>query len=139
LNDINKLHTWWPGVQARILGPEPRPHTGTITEWHMKGFLPYTMHFWIIYTEVKPPTEKTFKVVGDLNGEGSWTLETVKNSTLSTLSWKVGTTHRFLGTLSHIPAAMKLMEMNHEYMMSNGEHAAMAKLEPAKVKGAGAT
>jgi hypothetical protein len=134
LNDINKLHTWWPGVQARILGPEPYPHQETITEWHMTGFLPYTMHFWIVYTEVTAPKTKKFRVVGDLNGEGSWTFHTINNSTLSTLSWKVGTTHLFLGTLSHIPAAMRLMEMNHEYMMTNGEHAAITQLQLAKGK-----
>jgi hypothetical protein len=129
LDDINGLHTWWPGVQAQILGSEARPQPSTITEWHMKGFLPYVMHFWIIFTKISEPTSREFKVFGDLVGTGSWKFQEIDGGTLNTLTWDVGTTHRFLETLSHLPAAKRLMEMNHEYMMQNGEAAAIATLK----------
>ena len=91
---------------------------GTVVDWQVRGFLPYTLRFSTEVTVFEPPTLMAVRSSGDLTGEGRVVLEPRDPGTAVTVYWDVATTHPLFNVVSCLPLIRTVMEKNHRYVMT---------------------
>src|SRR5688572_23569650 len=74
ISHVEDLPRWWPAgfPDALVIKKGDSDGTGTIARLVTKGWLPYVLRWHLRVTEVVPSMSISFKVWGDLEGEGQW-------------------------------------------------------------------
>jgi len=76
LSDARALPLWWPSVCLDVLEFERGDDSGgdAVIRLETRGNLPWVLNWHLHITETRPPHSFTFKVWGDVEGQGRWTL-----------------------------------------------------------------
>lgn len=118
-SDPGSLPRWWPSVYlaARVLAPGDERGIGKRVELFTKGWLPYTLRWQFVVTEVTP-TGSTLVAEGDFAGRGIWTFVQEGDWVQVTYDWKIEANKPLL---KHLSFALKpLFAKNHEWAMAQG-------------------
>ena len=102
---------------------------GNTVDVEYRGNLPYTFHFALEVTKVKPPALIELKATGDLIGTGKWLLESHNQGTAVTYYWDVGVTNPIFNLLISLPFVKSITESNHNATMDKAFHALKSRLE----------
>lgn len=118
--DAASLPTWWPSVylEARILDPGDANSIGRRVDLHTKGWLPYTLRWQFVVTDVSP-SGSTLVAEGDFVGRGIWTFTQNGEWVDVTYDWKIEARKPLLRYMSRV--LRPLFAMNHKWAMERGE------------------
>lgn len=118
-NDVDSLPRWWPSVylDARVVVPGDESGVGRRVALYTKGWLPYTLRWQFIVTEVTTHGS-TLVADGDFVGRGIWTFTQNGEWVQVTYDWKIEATKPLLRYLSF--ALKPLFRKNHEWAMEQG-------------------
>ncbi len=120
LGDATELPRWWPAVYLDVqrvkAGDENR--IGEEISLYTKGFLPYTLRWSFIVTEVIPHKRIKLESRGDFVGYGIWTFEQDGEYTNVRYEWNIEAQKPLLKTLS--PILKPIFEANHKWAMQTG-------------------
>ncbi len=120
ISDAESLPRWWPSVylEVRVLTPGDDNGIGKRVDLYTKGWLPYTLRWQFVVTEVSP-NGFTLVAEGDFVGRGIWTFAQSGDWVDISYDWKIEANKPLLKYLSF--ALKPLFAMNHEWAMENGE------------------
>lgn len=126
-NDVESLPRWWPSVylETRIFAPGQANGLGKRVDLHTKGWLPYTLRWQFVVTDVSP-TGSTLVVEGDFVGRGIWTFAKDGDGVAITYDWRVEATKPLMKYLSFV--LRPLFAMNHRWAMDRGERSLALEL-----------
>lgn len=119
-NDAASLPRWWPSVylDARVVAPGDAQGLGKRVDLHTKGWLPYTLRWQFVVTDVSP-SGSILVAEGDFAGRGIWTFVQRGDWVEVTYDWKIEATKPLLKYLSF--ALKPLFARNHHWAMVRGE------------------
>src|SRR5262249_4185768 len=137
LGDAEGLARWWPSVylDVKVLSPGDDLGVGKIVELYTKGWLPYTLRWSFVVTEVNKPYGFTIVPSGDFSGRGIWTFEQNKEDPAwcdIVYDWKIAAEKPLLKKLTFF--VRPVFSANHLWAMKKGEES--LKLELARRKAA---
>src|SRR5690349_13521213 len=128
LGNATDLPRWWPSVYLDVqeLAPgEPGTGLGRRISLYTKGWLPYTLRWQFVVTEVHPGGF-TLQATGDFVGRVIWTLTQDGPDVILTYDWKIQADKALLRNLSFL---MKpLFSANHLWAMRQGERSLLLEL-----------
>src|SRR5919204_247976 len=124
LADARTYPSWWRPVYIDVESDGP-PEPGRESRQHFKGRLPYHLRTRSTITVFEPPRQVGADVVGDLRGQGLWTLTPTDGGTHVRFDWKVFADKPILRTLT--PAFRPLFRWNHNWAIARAREG----LEPA--------
>jgi hypothetical protein len=120
ISDAPDLARWWPAVYMGVTQLEPGDEQGLgkVVDLYTKGWLPYTLRWQFLVTEVQP-AGFTLVASGDFVGRGIWRFRQDGPEVVVTYDWKILAEKPLLRRLSFI---MKpIFEANHRWAMAKGE------------------
>jgi uncharacterized protein YndB with AHSA1/START domain len=110
---------WWRGVEKVEKLKEGDPnHVGALFRYTWKSRLPYKLIFDMETTRVEPMAIIEGRAIGELQGEGRWTLTHEAGITTARYDWKVKTTKAWMNVLA--PIARPFFSWNHDVVMGWG-------------------
>ena len=110
---------WWRGVErVEKLREGEVDHVGALFRYTWKSKLPYRLIFEMETTRVEPISLIEGRAVGELEGQGRWTLSHEKGITTARYDWKVVTTKAWMNLLA--PIARPFFNWNHDVVMNWG-------------------
>jgi hypothetical protein len=110
---------WWKGVvESEKLKEGDANGVGQEGRYVWRSKLPYKLEFFIKTTRVERPHLLEGDASGELAGVGRWRLFEGGGVTAVVYEWKVHTTRAWMNFLA--PAARRVFEVNHDYVMRNG-------------------
>lgn len=114
---------WWPSVylSAEEVTPQGKDGTGQRTQLHTKGWLPYTLRWEALTTEVERPRSISIRAFGDFDGRGTWTLQQEGDLVRVQFDWRLAAEKPLLKYLSF--AFKPLFSANHRWAMEQGRQA----------------
>jgi hypothetical protein len=112
LADASTYPQWWKPVYIDVEG-DCEPALGCTTEQRFKGKLPYTLRTTSEIVAFNPTNSLAVKVVGDLTGNGMWTLTPRGGGVHVRFDWTVFADRWFLKLLT--PVARPLFRSNHDW------------------------
>jgi len=127
LGNAPDLARWWPSVylQVKELAPGDGTGVGRVIDLYTKGWLPYTLRWQFVVTEVHPGGF-SLAATGDFVGRGIWTLTQAGPDVMVQYDWKVRADKPLLRDLSFI---MKpIFSANHHWAMRMGERSLLLEL-----------
>lgn len=118
---VTDFPRWWPSVylDVREVHPGQADGTGMTALLHTRGRLPYTLRWQLRVIRASPPHGFTIEAGGDLNGQGTWSLEADGPQVGITFDWEVRADKPLLRYLSFI--FKPLFAANHRWAMTQGE------------------
>ena len=126
LNDAMRYPEWWPCYKrCRHLTPGVTG-VGSVSEYVVRGPLPYDVHYRVEVTHYDPPHEAAFTAAGGLVGDGRMVYEPDGDDTLVTIYWNVRTSGFWLNLLA--PLLRGLFAWNHNTVMREGEQGLLRRL-----------
>ena len=126
LNDAMRYPEWWPCYKrCQHLTPGVTG-VGSVSEYVVRGPLPYDVHYRVEVTHYDPPHEAAFTAAGDLVGDGRMVYEPDGDGTLVTVYWNVRTSGFWLNLLA--PLLRGLFAWNHNTIMRKGEQGLLRRL-----------
>lgn len=127
LSDAPDLARWWPSVYLRVtvLDPGAASGVGRVVDLYTKGWLPYTLRWQFVVTDVRPGTF-TLRASGDFVGRGIWTLTQAGPEVVVTYDWKVRADKPLLRRLSFL--LKPIFSLNHHWAMRQGERSLLLEL-----------
>jgi hypothetical protein len=128
LSDGEGLGRWWPSVylEAKLLEPGDAAGLGKQMSLFTKGWLPYTLRWTFVVTEVKPPEGFVLKATGDFEGTGRWTFEQVGDEVEAAYDWRIDAEKPLLKLLT--PILKPVFSANHRWAMARGEESLLLEL-----------
>ena len=112
--------TWWQGVEkVEKLKDGDANHVGALMRYTWKSKLPYRLVFEMETTRVEPISIIEGRAIGELQGQGRWTLTHEEGITTATYDWNVETTKPWMNLLA--PVARPFFRWNHDVIMDWGE------------------
>jgi hypothetical protein len=134
LSDSVSLPRWWPAayLQVEEIEPGDAHHVGRIVHLHTKGWLPYTLRWYLQTIESRHPYGFTIRAWGDFVGRGVWTFVEAGDSVDLTYDWRLSVRKPFVEQWSFL--LKPLFESNHRWAMAQGEQS--LRLELARRFGA---
>lgn len=119
LSDAADLPRWWPTVylETRVLDPGDANGVGKHVALHTKGWLPYTLRWQFVVTQVGHNTY-TITADGDFVGRGIWTFAQDGADALITYDWKIAAKKPLLRNLSFL--FKPIFAKNHHWAMEQG-------------------
>ena len=130
LTDVQSWPAWWHEFKkVTINEPDSRLKVGSVADCEAKGGLPYTLCFSMSVNMLQPPGLIQFKMLGDLEGDYRWVLESQAGGTAVTAYWDCGSPKPIMNLLAKFPLIKSVMDRNHENLMVNGYRALKSKLE----------
>jgi uncharacterized protein YndB with AHSA1/START domain len=121
ITDVGQYPLWWPGVQkATILGPDKSLRVGQTAELAVRGSLPYTLHFRTEVVDFAAPHRLIVRSSGELTGRGEWSLSSSESGTEVTYLWEVTLDKQPFNLLARLPGIRRLLENNHDRVMTQG-------------------
>ena len=128
LGNATDLARWWPSVYlavTELAAGEPGTGLGRRIGLYTKGWLPYTLRWQFVVTEVHP-AGFTLQATGDFVGRGIWTFTQAGPDVLVQYDWKVLADKPLLRDLSFL---MKpIFSANHHWAMRMGERSLLLEL-----------
>jgi hypothetical protein len=120
LGDVMSLTRWWPSVYLDVVELEKgnEDGVGKRISLYTKGWLPYTLRWQFVVTEVAPDGF-TLAAEGDFVGRGIWKFAQDGEWVDITYDWKIEARKPLLRRLSFL--LKPLFSMNHEWAMKQGE------------------
>jgi hypothetical protein len=120
LSDATDLPRWWPSVylEVRELEAGDASGIGKRVALHTKGWLPYTLRWQFVVTEVSR-TGFALRASGDFDGRGIWSFAQDGDHTNITYDWRIAANKPLLRRLS--PLLKPVFALNHEWAMRQGE------------------
>jgi len=128
LGDPLNLPRWWPAVylDVRELAPGDARGVGRVVDLYTKGWLPYTLRWRFIVTELDPPRRIALEASGDFVGRGTWTLEQDGDTADISYDWRLRAEKPLLRRLSFL--LKPLFAANHRWAMAQGERSLRLEL-----------
>lgn len=125
---IDRLPEWWPSGFPEVLVIEQGDDSGngTIVRMSTKGYLPYVLNWHLRVTDVIPPSQISFKVWGDFEGEGSWSFRQSDAWCDVTYDWRVSIKKGVEKYLSFL--IRPILVSNHNWVMARGEESMRLEL-----------
>ena len=123
LADARTYTEWWTPVYKSVDADGP-PTVGATSRQRFKGRLPYTLTTRSTITRLERPHLIAGDVVGDLSGQGIWTLTEDEGTIHVRFDWTVQADRPLIRLLT--PIARPLFRWNHAYAIA----CAMEGLEP---------
>jgi len=114
---------WWGDVYISVKTDGP-PELGRVSEAHFKGRLPYTLRTRSEIVRYEPPEVVAVDVVGDLSGQGVWTLSERGGAVHVHFDWRVMADRPLLRYLT--PVLRPMFRFNHNWAIQR----AIEGLEP---------
>jgi hypothetical protein len=118
LADARTYPEWWKPVYIDVEG-DCEPGIGCTTSQHFKGKLPYTLRTTSEIVAYNPQNTFTIKVVGDLTGNGHWTLTPREDKVHIRFDWTVFADRLLLKLLT--PIARPLFRSNHDWSVERAQ------------------
>jgi quercetin dioxygenase-like cupin family protein/uncharacterized protein YndB with AHSA1/START domain len=116
LADARTYPDWWGRVYRSVEADGP-PRLGQISRQHFKGLLPYQLRTSSEIVRLEPPNQVGAKVVGDLRGDGLWTLTQREGGRVHVrFDWIVYADKPLLRTLT--PLLRPLFRWNHGWAIA---------------------
>jgi len=110
---------WWRGVEkVEKLKDGDSSHVGALMRYTWKSKLPYRLIFEMETTRVEPISIIEGRAIGELQGQGRWTLSHDDGVTTARYDWKVETTKAWMNLLA--PVARPFFSWNHDVVMGWG-------------------
>ena len=138
LVDVAALPEWWPSVylDARVVADGAADGVGATSEFHTKGWLPYTLRWQATVVGQVNASGFSLTAAGDLNGTGQWSLVQDGPEVEITYDWRVRAAKPVIRRLSWLlkPA----FEANHRWAMARGEESLKLELRRRRAAGSGA-
>jgi hypothetical protein len=126
LCDTMRYPEWWPCYKhCHHLTPGVTG-VGSVSEYVVRGPLPYNVRYRVEVTHFAPPYEAAFRATGGLVGDGRMVYELDGDGTLVTIYWNVRTSGFWLNLLA--PVLGWLFAWNHHAVMRQGEQGLMRRL-----------
>ena len=128
LADGMGLKRWWPSVYLDVkeLKPAGPDGTGRVIDLWTKGFLPYTLRWNFIVTEVTPPGGFKLTAHGDFEGTGVWTITQDGEFVNVVYDWRIKAEKPLLRYGSF--ALRPFFAANHRWAMARGEESLALEL-----------
>lgn len=127
LNDAMRYPEWWPSYKSAQHLTPGITGVGSVSEYVVRGPLPYDVRYRVEVTHYDPPREAAFKALGDLVGDGRLVYTPDGDGTLVTVYWNVRTSGFWLNLLA--PLFRGLFAWNHNTVMRIGEQALIRRLQ----------
>ena len=119
---------WWVYVlETQELRKGDELGIGSLWKYRWKTRLFYSFSFVVETTVVEPPLRLKGIASGDLEGTGTWQLESDGKNTKVSYEWNVNTTKSWMNYLA--PVAYPLFKWNHNAVMEEGYRGLTKKLE----------
>jgi hypothetical protein len=80
----------------------------------------YKLEFTVLVKEIVPFVKLTVTCSGDLEGEGTWLLNSDGGSVESRFEWDVTTDNMFLKFIEMLPFGRRILQFNHKIVMEEG-------------------
>ncbi len=128
LGDPLGLPRWWPSVylEVRVLEQGDERGVGRSVALHTRGWLPYTLRWQFVVTEVRYPHGFSLDATGDFVGHGIWTLAQDGPWVNLTYDWRIRADKTLLRYGSFL---MKpIFAANHRWAMARGEESLRIEL-----------
>jgi len=110
---------WWRGVEkVEKLKDGDANNIGAIFRYTWKSKLPYRLVFDMETTRVEPTAVIEGRAIGELQGQGKWTLSHSDGITTVRYDWSVETTKAWMNFLA--PIARPFFNWNHDVVMGWG-------------------
>ena len=110
---------WWRGVEkVEQLKAGATDHVGALFRYTWKSKLPYRLVFEMETTRVEPISTIEGRAIGELQGQGRWTISHENEITTARYDWKVETTKAWMNILA--PVARPFFSWNHDVVMGWG-------------------
>jgi uncharacterized protein YndB with AHSA1/START domain len=112
---------WWPSVYLEITELDPGDATGIgqRLRLHTRGWLPYTILWESVATEIERPRRLAIRALGDFDGAGIWTLTQDGEFTDVLFDWRLTAEKPLLRRLSFV--LKPVFSANHRWAMARGE------------------
>lgn len=126
--DVERWPAWWPGIAAAtVVRPPGRDGLGQRTHLVVRSPLGYALRFGVEITSARAPSSASARVVGDLVGEGSWSVVPTASGCTATIRWDV-TPNRWPLSVLAAPLTAPLT-WAHAWVMARGQHALVSVLQ----------
>jgi hypothetical protein len=136
LEDAEALKRWWPSVYLDVRQTHPGDEVGLgkTVELYTKGYLPYTLRWRFVTTEVIYPTGFSLEAEGDFKGKGEWifTPGEAPGTCHITYDWSIEATKPLLRRLSWL--LRPLFSFNHHWAMRKGLQSLKIEIERRKAE-----
>ena len=103
-----------------IQGDEEAVAIGSIVNCRVRAAMFYKLEFAVLIKEIIPFVKLTVNCSGDLEGEGTWLLNSDGGSVESLFVWNVTTDNMFLKIIEMIPFGRRVLQFNHRIVMEEG-------------------
>jgi hypothetical protein len=115
----------WPGIwkyfrYVAIQGGGKVLEPGTEVVCKVRAALFYKLEFTVLVKEIVPCVKLTVRCSGDLEGEGTWLLNSDGGSVESRFEWDVTTDNMFLKFIEMLPFGRRFLQFNHKIVMEEG-------------------
>ncbi len=115
----------WPGIwkyfrYVAIQGNEKNLRYGSIIHCRVRAAMFYKLEFAVTVKEIVPYDKLVVTCSGDLEGEGTWLLNSDGGSVESHFEWNVTTDNVFLKFIEMLPLGRKFLQFNHRIVMEEG-------------------
>lgn len=120
IGEPEALPRWWPSVylEVTILEAGRADGLGKRVGLFTKGWLPYTLRWEFVVTEVDRPRRMALRATGDFDGTGIWTFAQRGEQVEVTYDWRIRANKPLLRALS--PVLKPLFAANHRWAMDRG-------------------
>ena len=119
--------TWWKGVEdVKLVKEGDENNIGSVYRYTWKSKLPYRLKFDMQLTRVEPMRIIEGEAIGELTGNGLWTLSSDGEVTTARYDWRVRTTKPWMNLLT--PIARPFFKWNHDVVMRWGGEGLAKKL-----------
>ena len=121
LSEPLALPRWWPTVyrDAQEIAPPDAHGLGRRVRVLTKGWLPYTLRWEFVTTELRYPNGMTIEASGDFKGRGIWTFTQQGPTVVLTYDWRIAVAKPGVKQLSFL--LKPIFEANHRWAMDQGE------------------
>lgn len=131
IGDASGLARWWPAVYLGVqeVAPGDARGVGKVVDLYTKGWLPYTLRWRFLVTEVDFPRRIVLEATGDFVGRGEWTFAQDAGGgdlTRVTYDWRIRVEKPLLRSLSFL--LKPIFAANHRWAMSKGEESLLLEL-----------
>lgn len=122
LEDVEKLVEWWPSVylDIKVVDRGQSGGVGKKVLLYTKGWLPYTLKWSFMVTEVEFPKGYSLEAYGDFSGKGVWTFRQIPDSSKCEViyDWNIIAEKPLLKKLSFL--FRPIFSANHHWAMNKG-------------------
>lgn len=129
LSKAEDLARWWPSVYLNVTQLEAGDANGIgkRIDLYTKGWLPYTLRWQFVVTEVDSPRRLALRAEGDFVGRGIWIFEQEGDWVNIQYDWEISAEKPLLKSLSFL--LKPIFEKNHVWAMRHGEESLRLELE----------